>query len=218
MFKQLRVAPLAMLIAAAAVLPAWAGAPLDGDNPERFVVVDHRIASMVAATPDAQNAAVRETPLGRSVFIGQTFEWHDGRTCDLWYWDEGAGPDIIAEEPSLADLMLPVGGDAANFVPVSVTCHEEPFVEFVQVDARVMISMAANGAAYVVLERAMEADEAMAVQQALADRRLYDGPIDGVIDNDVRRGISRFIAAETGGPAPQVGILTQGVVDALLAE
>jgi hypothetical protein len=204
---------LAALALTAAPLPALAGAPMEG--PERFVVVDYRIASGVAATLEAQQAAMELAERSRPVFIGQTFEWLDGRTCDLWALEDGTGPDPIAADPVLADLQTGLGGDAPGFVPVTVTCRDAPFVDYVQVDARVIIAFVPNGTLYLVIERAMDEAEAMAVQQALADRGLYAGPIDGVVDAEVRAAVADVISAQ-GGPPSAAGILTQAVVDALL--
>ncbi len=204
---------LAALVLTAAPLPTLAGAPMEG--PERFTVVDYRIASDVAATLEAQQSALQLAERSRSVFIGQTFEWFDGRTCDQWTLAAEAGPDPIAADPALADLQASLGGDAPGFVPVTVTCHDAPFIDYVQVDARVMIGFVPNGTLYAVIERAMDAAEAMAVQQALADEGLYAGPIDGVVDAEVRAAVADFIAAQGGPPSP-AGILTEAVVDALL--
>lgn len=205
---------LTALLFSAAAAPALAGGPADG--PARFVAVDYRVASGVAATLDAQDSARQDVALGQSVRFGQTLEWHDGRTCDLWTAEEGTGPDAVAAEPNLADLQTGLGGDAPNFVPVSVTCQGEPFADYVRVDDRVLIGFVPNGTLYVVMERAPNPDEAMAIQQALAALGHYSGPLDGVVGDQVRAAIADFIATQ-GGPRPAVGILSQSVVDTLLA-
>lgn len=204
---------LSALLFSAPAAPALAGAPIDG--PERFVVVDYRVASGVAATLEARESAQQDVAIGQSVWFGQTLEWHDGRTCDLWAAEEGAGPDAVAAEPNLADLQTGLGGDAPNFVPVTLTCQGDPFADYVRVDDRVLIGFVPNGTLYVVMERALAPDEAMAIQQALSALGLYSGPPDGVVGDQVRAGVADFIASQ-GGPRPAVGILSQTVVDTLL--
>ena len=203
-------------IALAALLATGPVLAEDGDRPSgTYIVVDHRIASGVAATTASLDPAARERELGQAVDYGDTLVWYDGRFCDDWQAVAGPDPDPVAADPHLADLELAGAGEPGNR-PLSLSCAGAPFAAAVAVDDRVQIAFVPNGTMYVVLERAPTADEARQVQQALHDLGHYAGPVDGRFDDRTRAALAAFIAT-LGVPAPRVGVLTEAVYEALVA-
>lgn len=180
-----------------------------------YVVVDHRIASGVAATTASLDPVARERELGQTVDYGSTLLWYDGRFCDDWQAAAGPGPDIVGEDPHLADIQL-AGAQSPGNVPLSLTCDGAPFATVVAVDARVQIAFIPNGTMYVVLERIPSADEATQVQQALHDLGHYAGPINGALDGQTRAALAAFIGT-LGVPEPRIGVLTETAYQVLAA-
>jgi hypothetical protein len=201
---------LAALVATSPVLAE------DWDRPSgTYIVVDHRIASGVAATAASLDPAARARELGQAVDYGDSLVWYDGRLCDDWQAAVGPDPDPVAADPHLADLELASASGPGNR-PLSLTCAGAPFAAAVAVDDRVQIAFVPNGTMFVVLERVPTADEARQVQQALRDLGHYAGPVDGRFDDGTRAALAAFVAT-LGVPAPRVGVLTEAVYDALVA-
>lgn len=114
-----------------------------------YTVVDHRIASDVAATVASYDPDARAREMGQTINFGETLTWYDGRFCDGWSAVAGPAPDPIAADPNLADLQ----SNTATNTPIAIACDDAPFAEVVQLDADRLIGFVPNGTMYVILQR-----------------------------------------------------------------
>jgi hypothetical protein len=84
------------------------------------------------------------------------------------------------------------------------------------VDPRVLVMRTADGRAWVILEKPLAPDRALAVERALARLGHDPGPVDGVIDAASRRALARFAASRGAAYAFQASPLTEALAAELV--
>ncbi len=160
-----------------------------------FFVVALRRSSTVSGGPDDSSAA---DWLGREIVFDHTLSWIDGQLCEDWRILKVDEPINYISDPNLSDLEIePVdsassNGDARRTVLWNVICENKSLGYVLEIDRRVLVINSNSGLTYAILEKPLNRDQVMTLQQQLADMKFYEGDINGELDDTTARAVSAY--------------------------
>ena len=183
-----------------------------------FVVVAVRAASDTASTLAMQEQGGQL--LGAEMTFDAPMRWFDGRTCPSPSVRASDDPPVNLAEPNLSDLQVAPGpvDHRLNraFVADCGGRAISSIVRFTMVDARVLVARTPDGAVYYVLERPLDQETALKVEQRLAGAGLDPGLIDGVLDAQARRALALYAQRLGAAYAFDRGVVTENLLETLL--
>lgn len=140
--------------------------------------------------------------IGQRVSFAETCIWLDETPCAQPHFVLPIVEVIDIHDPNLSDAIAwPRGSfDGINHLILSafsVGLEGGASKLFLMVDERILIVPVANGSINIILEKPLEKNEIALVQESLAYLGLYNGEMNGVMDETLRIAVAEF--AETQG-------------------
>ena len=183
-----------------------------------YEVVALRRASDVAGGPEDASA---QGFLGRTLTIGPTLTWLDGRDCGDWSLRDADGPVVFLGDPLLSDTQVgPPNGDPpwpdhrVN-ASLEVLCEDEVLGALLRVDNRVLVMPSASGLTNMVLERALDKGQVRTLQSQLKSMKFYDGEASGRLDRETRRAAAFYAQYLGADYAFEGAAITENLLEGL---
>jgi hypothetical protein len=211
---------LALVAASAAVSPAVGQDEVELTGP--YVVVAVRSSSLVAAPLDPVARAGQQALVGASIDFDNMTAWFDGAPCPGSEPSRADPPLLFATDPYLSDLQIVLPGRRDHRLNLSLhlDCGGRALSSvklILIVDERVLVAAdAGTGAPYFVLERPPSADEALRLEQWLANEGQDPGGVDGIIDGSTRAALAALAQAHGAAYRFESGVITSNVLAAAL--
>ena len=183
----------------------------------RFVVVDLRAASDVAASAAMREADRAKARLHGDVHFGRTITWTDRRRCAMQWADETGAP--ARQDRNLSDLQIVPGNtDRRINRSLIVDCSARSAGEIWQVlmiDDRVLVARAGSSTTYLVLEKPLASRDVQRLRHGLQRAGLDPGRARGTIDARARAAIAQYAEQHGAAYHSVTGVITRNVLDSL---
>lgn len=163
-----------------------------------YRVIALRSASDVASTPDADVDIIEW--IGRTVSFGDTLQWLDGSSCDIWSAREAEQFPLDLNDPNLSDLAIePLSPPAyhvfAQAMSLDLICNENGsrrIGSVIQIDDRILVMQSASGSTNIILEKPLSSPQVSQLQEQLKDMKFYDGEITGELDEATLKSVGFY--------------------------
>ncbi|SDB58443.1 hypothetical protein [Bauldia litoralis] len=139
-----------------------------------------------------------DAELGDHVSFGTSLVWWNGKRCATWTVDEDTEITSIVDDPILSDTQIaPIEGTSTTGDRVAneglwVICDGGPISEIVAVDDRVIIAETPSSMSYVILEKALHANDILSFQKRLADMKFLDADPDVEWSEETLAAVSSY--------------------------
>ena len=183
-----------------------------------YEVIAVRRASDAAGGPDDPSA---EGLLGRTLTLGPTLQWLDGRECDDWSVRGAPGPVVWIEDPLLSDVQIgppqgdPPWPDHRLNLDKEVLCGEKVMGRLLQVDDRVLVMSSASGLSNIILERPLDKEQVGKLQGQLKSMKFYGGEVTGRMDHRTRRAAAFYAEYLGAAYAFEAAAITENLLEGL---
>jgi hypothetical protein len=165
---------------------------LEGD----YRVVALRKTNLALAGP--QDLSLGEVGPGSEVQFGSELRWlwrsPTGRHCKGWSVQRAGEPVVPLSDDMISDTQV-MAGEQNDFrvnEHLIIRCGPKILARVLAVDNRVLVTTSPSGQSYLLLERVPSEEEVSAVQKALADTGLLEGPLTGRMTANARRALAIF--------------------------
>lgn len=159
-----------------------------------FTVVAVRMASDVAST--APDETTSRWPGNRTVTFDGTLKWIDGSRCSQWSLKVRKTAPVNISDPNLSDTQIgpkPDNEDARLNQPADLVCGSRRALDALVIVDRHLIVVPEPGGRWIwILEKQLDREQALAVEQALKSRGFDPGPIDGILDTKSREALGFY--------------------------
>lgn len=208
----------ALLVAATVAAATHADATERGLTGQYVVVAFREITD--PEFPDLEDYNDQDW-IGRIVDFDALTYWFDGDPCPVSHTANSDELFVDLDDPALSDLLLSYSSAAETHRTVrsmSLDCGGRAISSvklIVQLDKRVLVTTTYESNTIAILEKPLDAKEALQFEAALSATGYDPGAVDGVIDEGTRNAIAALALDNGARSGLKRGVITDSLLSFL---